>query len=1744
MGTQGPGRKRIANRERLSAEDDALNLIAREAEARLAAKRAARAEAREIRMKELERQQKEIYQVQKKYYGLDSKFGDIEQWMEDSEKYSRRFRRHTSVSDEDDWTSVGSRGSTRTDYESIGACGVVAEKSRKKKKKLKAANGFDELSCGSGPSKQSSRGSCYSDLPLYSTGPSSKSHTASQNGTRVSAYDGSCSRRYSSSSSHALSEHNCFLGSGSRTSSRASSARASPVVEERLEKDFTEKSSRAASSLSAATLASLGGTSSRRGSGETTTSMDTEGSIREIKDSLAEVEEKYKKAMVSNAQLDNEKTNLMYQVDTLRESLLELEEQLAETHRMHEEKTKELDRQKHAYSILQHQFETMKETLKEREEMLTEIKGLNQKLISSTQEISDLQETVEWKDKKIGALERQKEYSDAIRIDRDELREEVAMLKERLKAYGLLTNGEAEPVRKDGNTYMEAAETGPQAATQLQSSSDGPLGEGHVLQMRNEILETVGQRGVLQNTGIDEQMEETGNREMLMNNVQEKDINEEYDELTEGEAPAVTVRDNGDADQIERAAANLDDGKQSACDTQSLGGKEVSEEIWHALGSGGGIQCCGSMEESESESDLGVNEKHMQENVKQKLDHNERYQTEVGDPESHGGMRKENYPEFRNDIDVLCNDSAEAEADNRTIVEETQKVVQQVLENAIETLQQDMCGYDLQEELRNEEKEVTQEGVGSIQMREDNLTGMQEQSAEVVHVREKELDETMNKEMGEERVAMRDIGFHPTTNESEICTGNLNNELGTMSGETGCVLDIAIGQNEKSKSGGGDMDFMVSSVQDEVKNGEGREQLVGTTIVQLEKEVEEIAEKAEIGNYSLTQTDQQEVELGEKVTCHLIGARSPIVDDEVKQPFIHNEEWKGEPTVTGKAEGDLQEGEVKDLGLEEEPIIDEVKSDPGVEEVDRTSQAVLQGKVEGNLEASCLQEMTLIGEENKAAVEVENQAIGDDKSYQGDEVKWHEEDEENIQDTGEARSQRKNEDMIIKNHDEREIKGLSPDEGKDHEGDKEEEIEQGKDREVESPRNYEDEIKGIKCNEITSQGEKEDETDDSAGQNEIEDCEEVVPVPGIVNNEFREKRGESESSSARESGEEESEVRVPIEEEGEVKGLTEEGGEVKDPQEMEDSEARGPVEEDEVRVQGLQEENGKVKDIREEDNAKGLREENSVDKHSEEEDKAKGFRKEMVKSHQECKEVEITCTKAEEGNVQATRKDEFKGPLEEVEDGVKDPREEETKHPNEGMMDEVILPKEVEKAKDAIEVVGVVSVTEDEDEVQCELKVEKLLCTNVKGTVQEMGKEVSLGEESKGVFPNLGTTKKESDEMEEKMGFQQSECELSGQASAVVQEIDQGRQTQNEEETNKGKSETNTEGVYEVTDSKDDQGTPIKEEATITEEVTAKESLSVSNGEEVRQVKEYSSNKEFEGDTQLSEGFVSELVENNERERHKLNEKSEEVAQGNVKPDSLKNATVLDNVIDQGETQSSSANERMVCGEEEGKVEGLIEEEGEVKGSQEFEGDAAKEDRTEIQDRKREDIVNEERDMSVSGMKPQHKTPGCKSTKGGADDAPVSQTGVEQEQDDEKGDRFECNEAMNEILGDETQDRKEVFEVEVERGEVDSGNETGPKPIMSTELNEQIKLTVDNTGDRMPIQHKQEGEQGGQRNECTINNDQQSEHSGESPQDSGQSIKSDMSMWDDKEMEQNPEMAEAGKDSKRKSKTKDDCLLS
>uniref|UniRef100_A0A674KIM7 Leucine-rich repeat flightless-interacting protein 2 n=1 Tax=Terrapene triunguis TaxID=2587831 RepID=A0A674KIM7_9SAUR len=214
MGTPGSGRKRTPVKDRFSAEDEALSHIAREAEARLAAKRAARAEARDIRMRELERQQKEFILFFK---------------------------------------------------------------------------------------------------------------PASRNSASTTPLSGNSSRR----------------GSGD------TSSLVDPDVSLSELRDIYDLKDQI---------------------------QDVEGryiqGLKELKDSLSEVEEKYKKAMVSNAQLDNEKNNLIYQVDTLKDVIEEREEQMAEFYRENEEKSKELERQKHMCNVLQYKMDELKEGLRQRDELI------------------------------------------------------------------------------------------------------------------------------------------------------------------------------------------------------------------------------------------------------------------------------------------------------------------------------------------------------------------------------------------------------------------------------------------------------------------------------------------------------------------------------------------------------------------------------------------------------------------------------------------------------------------------------------------------------------------------------------------------------------------------------------------------------------------------------------------------------------------------------------------------------------------------------------------------------------------------------------------------------------------------------------------------------------------------------------------------------------------------------------------------------------------------------------------------------------------------------------------------------------------------------------------------------------------------------------------------------------------------------------------------------------------------------
>ncbi|XP_030743491.2 leucine-rich repeat flightless-interacting protein 2 isoform X13 [Echinops telfairi] len=279
MGTPGSGRKRTPVKDRFSAEDEALSTIAREAEARLAAKRAARAEARDIRMRELERQQKELDEKSDKQY---------------AENYTR-------------------------------------------------------------------------------------------------------------------------------PSSRNSASAATP----------------------------LSGNSSRRGSGDTSSLIDPDTSLSELRESLSEVEEKYKKAMVSNAQLDNEKNNLIYQVDTLKDVIEEQEEQMAEFYRENDEKSKELERQKHMCSVLQHKMDELKEGLRQRDEL-------------------------------IEALEKQKEYTACLRDERDMLREELADLKATVKTgekHGLVIIPNGTPNGDVNHEPVVGAITvvSQEAAQVLESAGEGPL---------------------------------------------------------------------------------------------------------------------------------------------------------------------------------------------------------------------------------------------------------------------------------------------------------------------------------------------------------------------------------------------------------------------------------------------------------------------------------------------------------------------------------------------------------------------------------------------------------------------------------------------------------------------------------------------------------------------------------------------------------------------------------------------------------------------------------------------------------------------------------------------------------------------------------------------------------------------------------------------------------------------------------------------------------------------------------------------------------------------------------------------------------------------------------------------------------------------------------------------------------------------------------------------------------------------
>ncbi|XP_060036580.1 leucine-rich repeat flightless-interacting protein 2 isoform X23 [Erinaceus europaeus] len=533
MGTPGSGRKRTPVKDRFSAEDEALSNIAREAEARLAAKRAARAEARDIRMRELERQQKE----------------------EDSERarYSHRSSHHHRPSlGVEDTFSIRSLGSHRNPSKDMTETYWSRASTPKRKdvmydtlkdRSSRRSSLNHSLSHSYGTKKRSS--GSYKD-PLSGLYFDQRNYSSLRHSKPTSAYYTRSSSLYSDpqatskSNRVSLNDGGLYSPYNSRTpseysycSSRTSSARSSPVftdddnasvvssgrasrgrrdsvvsaadyfsrsnrrgslvsevddvsipdltsLDEKSDKQYAENYTRPSSRNSASATTPLSGNSSRRGSGDTSSLIDPDTSLSELRESLSEVEEKYKKAMVSNAQLDNEKNNLIYQVDTLKDVIEEQEEQMAEFYRENEEKSKELERQKHMCSVLQHKMDELKEGLRQRDELIEDKQHMQQKIDSLTKEVFDLQETLLWKDKNIRALEKQKESIVCLRNERDMLREELADLKETVnpgEKHGLVIIPDGTPNGDVSHEPVVGAITvvSQEAAQVLESAGEGPL---------------------------------------------------------------------------------------------------------------------------------------------------------------------------------------------------------------------------------------------------------------------------------------------------------------------------------------------------------------------------------------------------------------------------------------------------------------------------------------------------------------------------------------------------------------------------------------------------------------------------------------------------------------------------------------------------------------------------------------------------------------------------------------------------------------------------------------------------------------------------------------------------------------------------------------------------------------------------------------------------------------------------------------------------------------------------------------------------------------------------------------------------------------------------------------------------------------------------------------------------------------------------------------------------------------------
>ncbi|CAK1582196.1 unnamed protein product [Parnassius mnemosyne] len=96
-------------------------------------------------------------------------------------------------------------------------------------------------------------------------------------------------------------------------------------------------------------------------------SADDVFSIKDLRHELKEVEEKFRKAMILNAQLDNDKAALGYQLELLKDRIEELQEEHAQLQREHKEKCSAHERLKREHLALEREVTCARDAVRARD---------------------------------------------------------------------------------------------------------------------------------------------------------------------------------------------------------------------------------------------------------------------------------------------------------------------------------------------------------------------------------------------------------------------------------------------------------------------------------------------------------------------------------------------------------------------------------------------------------------------------------------------------------------------------------------------------------------------------------------------------------------------------------------------------------------------------------------------------------------------------------------------------------------------------------------------------------------------------------------------------------------------------------------------------------------------------------------------------------------------------------------------------------------------------------------------------------------------------------------------------------------------------------------------------------------------------------------------------------------------------------------------------------------------------------